>query len=162
MSQILKVFLYFQHIDIPLTNTSRNMNVTHHKFWKLLFHQLTLAIPVLNKQAKVHTWVCWHAHSQICIWRCGAVGHLDLYSDNTSILWFIIRKKKLKRGLGNLNSSFIERTKGKKEVSFGIREKFPVLFHDLTSKCCRHTPPRNPAVLASNITDLLLILRKWL
>lgn len=69
-----------------------------------------------------------------------------------------LSENKLERGLGNLNSCFIKRTRGKKKVFFGIRERFPVLFHDLTSKCCRHTPPPSPASLASNILDLLLIL----
>lgn len=49
-------------------------------------------------------------------------------------------ENKLERGLGNLNSCFIKRTREENEVSFGIREKFPVLFHDLSSKCCRHIP----------------------
>lgn len=69
-----------------------------------------------------------------------------------------LSENKLERELGNLNSCFIKRTRGKKKVFFGIRERFPVLFHDLTSKCCRHTPPPSPERLASNILELLLIL----
>lgn len=87
------------------------------------------------------------------IWTC----FLIIYQSFDSL-----PENKLERVLGNLNSYFIKRTRGKNKVSFDIREKFPVLFHDLTSKCCRHIPPWYPASLASNVLDLLLILRKQL
>lgn len=162
-SQGLNVFLHFWALGYYPNKLSQQTWGVIHKFCSstncCFIGKEHCPCQRSHEQAKLHTpSILTHTqpNTHKKIWGTRVAGLVILIMN---LSFNSLSKNKLERWWGTsfFSSSLHETTK-----LFGIRERFSVLFHDLISKCCRHTPPPSPASLASNILDLLLILWKQL